>query len=623
MFLKAADKKDKNTGKMYRYYKLCESYRIGNKVRHRTVQALGKLEELENDNERKILADRIEQLLTGGNEMFPVEIPVHVDKLAVRLSRQIKQKGLLQYAKRKPVAEVSDEPSDLQMVDLNSVASEEIREIGTEWLCKQALEELGLGDFLLSQGWDKSQVDIALMHIISRAAFPASEHKTAEWIHDNSAVTELFNISPESINRFHLYKASSMLYKQKGIIEGYLSRRTNEIFDLEDKIILYDLTNTYFEGRKVKSKIAKFGRSKEKRSDAKIVALAVVVNVEGFIKYSHIYEGNIADCTTLKDTIAALAAKTSDTGRKPTVVIDAGIATEDNLKALREDGYRYICVSRTRLKDYQINEDDLVHIEDNREHKINISWVKNDDEDQDNFLYVHSLMKEAKETSMNDHFCGRFEEELSNMDRQLQKNSGRKSYGTIMERLGRIKERYPAANKHYKINVSVKNGVVIGLTWQRKVVKSPSNEGVYFIRTNYSQVEEKLVWDIYNTIRQIEATFRVLKSDLHLRPVFHKKDENTMAHLYLGILAYMVVHTIRFRLAQNGIHHDWQNIRRIMSSQHAVTTSLVTEDKRKIHIRTCSKPITGVREIYTAMGYKPMPFHRRKYVFPEFRNRNG
>ena len=620
MFLKAADKKDKNSGKTYRYYKLCESYRIGNKVRHRTVQALGKLEELENEDERKTLADRIEQLLTGGKEIFPVDIPSHVEKLAVHLSRQIRQKGLLSKSIEKPVKEVSEEPSDVQSVDLASLELEDVREIGTEWLCKQALDELGLGDFLLTQGWGKSQVDIALMHIISRAAFPASEHKTSEWINDNSSVAELFNIAAGRINRFHLYKASSMLYKNKDAVEEYLSRRTNEIFDLEDKIILYDLTNTYFEGRKVSSKIAKFGRSKEKRSDAKIVALAVVVNVEGFVKYSHIYEGNIADCKTLKDTISGLSEKTSFTGRKPTVVIDAGIATEENLKVLQEDGYNYVCVSRTRLNDYGHKEGDVIKIEDNRQHTIEISWVKNE-EDQDNFLYVHSLMKEAKETSMNDHFCARYEEELANLSAQLQKNRGQKSYGAIMERVGRIKERYPTANKHYKIDVCVKNGIVVGLTWIRKPAKSPSNEGVYFIRTNFPQVEEQLVWDIYNTIRQIESTFRILKSDLNLRPVFHKKDHHTMAHLYLGILAYMVVNTVRFRLAQNAVHYDWQNVRRIMSTQKAGTVSLISEGNKKIHIRTCSKPTTGAREIYAAMGYKPMPFHRRKYVFPEFRNR--
>lgn len=317
MFLKAADKKDKNTGKTYRYYKLCESYRIGNKVRHRTIHALGNLEEIENENERKILADRIEQLLTGGLEIFPVEIPRHVEKFARKLYTQIREKGLLKDIIEQTVqGKVEREEKDLQLVDLSTIELEDVREIGTEWICKQALEELKLEDFLLSQGWDKAQVKKALIHIISRAAFPASEHKTALWIGENSSVTELYQTRPESVNRFHLYKTSKLLYRHKDEIEKYLSHRTNEIFDLQDRIILYDLTNTYFEGRKESSRIARFGRSKEKRSDAKIVALALVVNVEGFVKYSHIYEGNIADCKTLGDTLSALSERTSDTRGK-------------------------------------------------------------------------------------------------------------------------------------------------------------------------------------------------------------------------------------------------------------------------------------------------------------------
>ena len=620
MFLKAADKKDKITGKTYRYYKLCESYRIGTKTRHRTIHVLGKLEELENENERKILADRIEQLLTGGREIFPVEIPRHVEKLANNLYARIRQRGLQKDIHVHAHLEKGEQASqDLQKVDLSTIELEDVREIGTEWLCKQALEELHLEGFLMGQGFDKAQTDTALMHIISRAAYPASEHRTALWINENSSVTELFHVPPESINRFHLYKTSKLLYRHKDEIENYLSLRTNEIFDLQDRIILYDLTNTYFEGRKEGSLIARFGRSKEKRSDAKIVALALVVNVEGFVKYSHIYEGNIADCKTLGETLSALSQRTSDTSRKALVVIDAGIATEDNLETIRGLGHDYVCVSRAKLKDYEVPED-LVHIEDNRRHSIHIKWVSNE-QSPDSFLYVHSEMKEAKETSMNDHFCQRYEEELRGLSQQLQKSTGKKNhYYTVIERLGRIKERYPAAVKHYKVDIKVKDGRIKDVIWQKKQLPGPSNEGVYFIRTSLPQVEEKMVWDIYNTIRGVESTFRVLKTDLHLRPVFHRKDDHMMAHLNLGILAYMVVHTIRFRLSQHGIHHDWQNIRRIMNTQKAGTISVNDGQGKKIHIRVCSKPTTGVKEIYEAMGYKPMPFHRRKFVFPEIRN---
>ena len=128
----------------------------------------------------------------------------------------------------------------------------------------------------------------ALIHIISKANYPCSEHKTAQWISDISSVTGLLGRQQDSINRFDLYCASKMLFGAKTDIEKHLSTKTNQLFDLEDKIILYDLTNTYFEGRKAGSKLAKFGRGKEKRSDAIIIFLALVVNIEGFVKYSRI-----------------------------------------------------------------------------------------------------------------------------------------------------------------------------------------------------------------------------------------------------------------------------------------------------------------------------------------------
>jgi hypothetical protein len=620
MFIKTADKKDQATGKIYRYYKLCESYRIGDKTRHRTILVLGKLEEIQSDTDKKLLADRIEQYLSGSNALFTIDTPPHIDILAKQFSSQIKRKGLASHSIEQPSPSTTQQRQrkDIQRIDVSSIEMEDVREIGIEWLCKQTLEKLGLREFLEGLGWSLLQVDAALMHIISKAAFPSSENKIAQWINDNSAVAELFNRDPLSINRFHLYRASMMLYRQKEGIEKFLSSRTNELFDIQDKIILYDLTNTYFEGRKAASKIARFGKSKERRNDAKVVVLALVVNVEGFVKYSHIYRGNIADCKTLEETLEGLSLSTSTTSRKPVVVIDAGIATDENLRMLRSKQYQYVCVSRSRLKEYKLSERGIVHMQDKREQSIDVCWVENN-QDDDQYLYVRSHMKAVKESSMNDHFCDRYEEELDNVARAIHKKGGTKRYGKVMERIGRIKERYPTANKHYEIEVKQQDGITTEVTWKRKgrPVNSKPGEGVYFIRTSLPLADEKLVWDIYNTIRQIEEAFRILKTDLSIRHIFHKKDEHTMAHLFLGIIAYTVVHTIRHRLKNYGIHHDWQNIVRVMNTQKAGTITMNRGDGKQLNVRVCSKPTLGAQEIYSAMDYKQMPFYRKKFVFPE------
>jgi hypothetical protein len=617
MFLKAADKKDKNTGKSYRYYKLCESYRIGNKTRHRTVYSLGKLEEIELGEERKLLADRIEQLINGGQTLFSSTLPDHIEKLARHFYAQIKRKGLTnQSISQAESTRAKEADKDYQEVDISGITLEDVREIGCEWLCKQTIEELQIGTFLKDQGWDESKITTALLHIVSKATYPASEHKTAQWINDNSSVAELFGREPDSINRFHLYQASNMLYKVKDGLEEFLSVRTNELFDLDDKIILNDLTNTYFEGRKEGSKLAKFYKSKEKRSDAKLIALALVVNVEGFVKYSKILRGNIADCQTLGEIVDHLSTRTSSTGRKPIVVIDAGIATDENLLMLKSKDYQYVCVSRSKLKEYKAVNANIVKLYDKREQPIEVRWVEKEGVD-DRYLYVHSKMKAVKESSMNDHFSERYEEELENLSLSIHKKRGTKKYEKVLERIGRIKERYSTANKHYEINVKAKDGIAVEITWKRKLVTTSAQEGVYFLRTNIQETDEKIMWNIYNTIREIEATFRVLKSDLSLRPIFHQKDEYTVAHLFLGVLAYSVVNTIRHKLKNHGINHDWQNIVRIMNTQKVGTITMNQRNGKQINKRVCSIPSAGTQEIYSATGYKSMPFYQKNIVLPE------
>jgi len=230
---------------------------------------------------------------------------------------------------------------------MSTLKNKDGREVGAEWLCKQAFDQLGIGSFLEQKGWDGTSISLATTHIITRAVYPASELRTVSYIKENSAICEITGFERDKITKDKLYGISHKLYKLKEALEQHLSKRTNELFDLEDKIILYDLTNTYFEGQMRGSKKAKFGRSKEKRSDAKIIVLAVVINREGFLKYSHIFEGNMADCKTLKDIVEALSSHTSATGRKPIVVMDTGIATDDNLAMLKEKGYDYLCVSRS------------------------------------------------------------------------------------------------------------------------------------------------------------------------------------------------------------------------------------------------------------------------------------
>ena len=611
MYFRSSMRHHPKTGELTGYYRLVESYRNReNRICHRTMLSAGFLDELSGDQLSKIqkgLNLRVEGL---DNMLFPEADDPVVSAYIDRFYHQMVKE------KRIDVLPKSSKNKDWQTIDMNSLRNKDVREVGAEWLCYQAIRQLKLDKFLESKGWDNEKIALAMTHLISRAVYPASEYKTSFWIRENSAVCEITGYDAKKITKDRLYGISHGLYAEKESLEQYLSHRTNELFDLQDKIILYDLTNTYFEGEKRHSRIARFGRSKEKRSDARLVVMAVVVNPEGFIKYSTIYEGNKADCKTLADMIEKLRLATSSTGKKALVVIDAGIATDENLKLIRENGYDYLCVSRSTIKEYTIEPVDCgVTILDKRRQRIELIKA-NVHSETDYFLRVKSESKGIKESAMNSRFKDRFEEGMVNIESSLHKKSGVKQLDKVHERIGRLKQKYPSIHRFYQIDVeSNDKNVVTSLSWNIKPTIDPDqNSGIYFLRTSLCDPDETKVWMIYNTIREIEYTFRVLKTDLDLRPVFHQNDESSMAHLHLGLLAYWLVNTIRYQLKHKSIRSDWREIVRIMNTQKCVTTLAQNKSDEIICIRKCSEPEDKAKKIYDTLNYKYAPFIRKKSV---------
>lgn len=504
-----------------------------------------------------------------------------------------------------------------RMVNADTLQHSDVREIGSEHMCHQAWNKLQLTTLLLSAGFTQDQADLAATQVISRAVYPASELKTARWIQENSAVCELTGYDVTKLTKDKLYQSALHLYEVKDVLEKHLSKRTNDLFDLEDKIILYDLTNTYFEGEKRNSKLAKYGRSKEKRKDAKLVVLALVANVEGFIKYSSVLEGNIADCKTLSAMIEKLAAHT--VGSQAVVVLDAGIATEDNLSLIEKKGYKYLCVSRSRLKDYEAVPNRLTVLLDTKSQQtIRLKSVATS-ENNDYYLEIKSPAKEKKEEGMKLQFEQRFEDELQKIRNSLQSKGGTKKLDKVHQRIGRAKEKYPSVQQYYTIEVTEdeKTKSATQINWKKDEAKNDDKTGslgVYFLRTNLNVKDEVIIWNIYNTIREIENVFRTLKTDLDLRPIYHKNDDATMAHLHLGILAYWLVNTIRYQLKNNGINSGWSEIVRIGNTQKVITTSGTNTYDKTITIRKCSLPNESLKRIYDILKINNRPFTKRKSV---------
>ena len=476
------------------------------------------------------------------------------------------------------------------------------------------MDRLRLRECFASLGMNEKQTNKALLSIAGRAIFSSSEYKTAQILETGSELQHCFGIDTK-ITHKQLYAIADTLHTHKRAIDSFLYKRINTLFNLEDKLVIFDISNTYFETRKASSKLAKYGRSKEKRNDCPLVVFTGVINPQGFIRHSRIYQGNTPDTATLDDMIEDLA-NYSPKGVKQTIVIDAGIATEDNLKSINEKGYQYVCVSRKRLDQYKpyFTKNTITQLTDRGKNKVELVIFKPEGY-QDIWMQVQSDAKRIKEASINDKLTQRFEEELSTIQKAITTKGGTKKINKVWERIGRAKQKHNKISANYHIQVEENQGVATTMKWaiQSKKSTQDKQKGIYFIRTNYQNQNEKELWDIYNTIREVEATFRCLKTDLNIRPVHHQKDHRIESHIYLTILAYQLVNTIRHMLKEKGIHYDWSNLIRIMKTQTIQTIELPT-DKKTIHLRKPSKPTQQVQKIYKATKCKETQSAVKKYV---------
>jgi hypothetical protein len=609
MYLKASFRHNPAIRDIAAYYRLVESYRNEfDRVCHKTLLNIGFWADATRAQKDKVVAHL--------NERYKSELALfeETDEQVIQwVNRFWKEMIAKKTIDRKTMEEKQ------RLVKVNTIKHKEAKEIGTEWICANTWHQLKLTELFENIGWSEEKVQLAMTQVISRAVYPGSELATGKWIKENSAVCDITGYDVNKITKDKLYQSALDLYQHKATIEKHLSATTNELFDLQDRIMLYDLTNTYFEGDKRNSQLAKYGRSKEKRSDAKLVVLAMVINIEGFIKYSAIHEGNYADTADIKTLIEKLSSNTSTTA-KPIVVMDAGIATEKNLATLTRQGYKYVVVSRAKIKDYQpVQQGKETYLLTKSKKVIRLSLVQSE-KYTDSFLKVESPAKAMKEQVIKNRLEQGYEEQLNLIKQSLSKPRGIKKADKVQQRIGRAKQKYPSIHHLYHITLDIDTAtkIVKNIYWQKDVVKARQageKLGVYFLRTNLESTDEALEWMIYNTIREIESTFRILKTDLDLRPIYHKNDTSTMAHLHLGLLAYWLVNTIRYQLKQSGVNDDWKEIKRKASTQKSVLTTAQNSYDKMIQIKRCTEPTEDLRQIHNALKQqKSKPFKQIKFV---------
>ena len=335
MFIRRSPTRNKATGESYFTFRLVRSERTGGKVRQLTLLNLGRHFPVAKPD-WPLLCGRIDQLISGQASLLAVALPDHLERLAQRYAAQ-----LVARAKPEAAEEVPAAKPPAVAVEVDSLELVRPRSVGVEHVALWALATLGVLELLAELGLNGVQRAAVIGTIIGRMAAPGSERATWQWLCQSSALGELLDVDFEGLSVMRLYRASDQLIRHREAIETRLFGRVRERFGLDETITLYDLTNTYFEGEAAGQPKAQQGRSKEKRSDCPLVTLGLVLDGSGFVRRSRVFAGHAVEAQTLQGMLTGLHATPG-----ALVVMDAGIATADNLRWLVDQGYRYLVVNR-------------------------------------------------------------------------------------------------------------------------------------------------------------------------------------------------------------------------------------------------------------------------------------
>ena len=613
MYIKKVRKSNSGSKKVYEYLHLVENIRTENGPRQRLILNLGNLD-IPKDKYKE-LANCIESMLTGQQQLlsFDPDIQTHARKAVDRLLDKKSEEAIT--LSGNPAASVQDE--EYHNVNINSLQAVEPRSVGPEHVCHNIWNELRLNEVLISNGVSSHVLPMLEALVIGRLVSPGSESQTWDWIQNRSSIFEITgNPLRGSLSSF--YRAGDTLYDHKDALEAHLSVLERDLFSLPETICFFDLTNTYFEGQAEKNKKAARGKSKEKRSDCKLMTLALIIDEMGFPKYSKLYPGNQYEGHTLEEMLESLVSLRPDLAKDRTVIMDAGIATEDNVKYLKEKQFHYIVVKRGKSVFSPSDTENMEVIRQDDNYKVE---VKRKQENNEAFLLCKSTGRQKKESAIRTRQENLFLERLGYCLDGLTKKGCTKSYPKVIEKVGRLREQYPKASKVYDVEVTPDETAkkAIDIKWAKKEQHhdSSSFDGCYTLRTDRLDLSDKEIWKTYIMLTRVESAFRSMKSSLGLRPNFHQNEDRADAHMFISVLAYHILNIVEYKLRKAGDHRSWDTIRKVLSTHQRLTIeydALGNDKKAHHHLRLCSLAEPEHQKIYQALGVSSEPLPRKKYI---------
>jgi transposase len=550
-------------GKSHVYWQLVRSIRRGRKVVQQTVAQLGEL-----DAEGRARAEALARSIAG-------------------CASECGQGQLFDRT----------EPTGSVAVKLDRVRLERSRSFGAVWLGwilwrALKLDEL-CGALLTSKRETVSWAEVVAILVIGRLCEPSSELHVAESWYRTTALEDLLGVSTEAIYDERLYRALDRLLPHKETIEKHLVKRLGELFKLDYDLLLYDVTSTYFEGL-ADPAIAKRGYSRDHRPDCVQVNIALVVSREGMPLGYEIFSGNTTDVTTVRQIVEEMEDRFGKVNR--VWVMDRGMVSAENMAWLNATGRRYVIgTPRTELRRFakQIGEKtDWRQIREDIEVKI-----CGGPDGRETFLLCRSASRSEKEKAMHERFSQRIEEGLASLGRRIEKSQSTLDRGQLERQIGRLLERNSRASARYSISLTEDKTTPAGvkLKWSTRPEWddwAKLTEGTYILRSNIHHWTDEELWKTYIQLSEAEAAFRIQKSDLCLRPIWHHKQDRIQAHILICFLAYVLWKTLQQWQSRAGLGHSPRTILTELSRIQAADIVLPLADgsKRELRLRCVVRP---------------------------------
>jgi transposase len=565
----------KKDGKTHTYWRLVRCVRRNGKVVQETVAQLGEL-----DEKGQAQARELARQITGRGhqrELFEpaVEaqtVPVRVDRVRIERSRSF---------------------ADVYLA----------------WSLWRGLELDRLLEELLPRGREKVPwATMAAILVLARLCEPSSELQIAESWYRSTALDDILGVSEEAVNDDRLYRALDRLLPHKEAVEEHLRQKLGELFSLEYDLLLYDVTSTYFEGLAEGNELAKRGYSRDHRGDCKQVCLALVVTREGLPLGYEVFAGNRVDVTTVEEIVGTMERRFGLAQR--IWVMDRGMVSRANVEWLQKTGRRYLLgAARSELRKWK------QELLDERDWKVVREGVEvklcRGPQGDETFILCRSQDRIQKEKAMHERFSARIETELESLARRLRDSRSKIERSGVDRQIGRLLERNRRAAQRFQISVledpSQASGLRLDWTvrqdWDEWAQRS---EGCYVLRTNIADWTPEQLWQAYIQLTQAEAAFRIQKSDLSIRPVWHQKAGRVQAHILVCFLAYVLWKTLEQWSNRAGLGHSPRLLLRELSALHSADIVLPTAETtpRELRIRCVVRPDKAQAQLLHHLGLR-------------------